>query len=415
MAAAPLLPADGNHSTKHEGAPVSVSEVLSQAILVHPRIEAARQRVEAAQARVRALGGQANPLLDIGFSAGGTNVGSRDEDLILTQTFDLSQQRVHRRQAAEAERDAVQADLEAAMNDLGRELRLAFTAAQLAERLSALEHESVQRAERLKRIANQRVDQGVAPQTAALRAEVELLRARRNLQQADVEVATRMEALRALGGMPSGSPLELTPLAPEERAAVAASSDALPPRPELFALKSRVEAREQELRAVGAGRWPDLVLAGRRARVLAPNADVGLRASLQVPLFDFGAIAGAQAEAEAGVAERRALLRAEEARVKAEVSAAKLRLAAAKDALAAYETGIVARSRTLVKKAQMGFEAGVYSLLEVLDAQEALHQAETARLLATAELANAQTGLLWALGQAAKDETAGVLPDGKDN
>ncbi|MFP5504442.1 MAG: TolC family protein, partial [Candidatus Sericytochromatia bacterium] len=162
--------------------------------------------------------------------------------------------------------------------------------------------------------------------------------------------------------------------------------------------RARVQAQEQEVQAAGRARFPDLVVAARRARLIAPQADVAVRASLLFPLLDFGSIGGAQQEAEALLAERQALLKAEEARVTAEVAAALERLRGARRALVAYQSGVLERSQELARKAQTGYEAGVFALFEVLDAQEALRLARLTQLNAAVEVARAEVELAWAIG-----------------
>lgn len=379
---------------------MTVEAALEKALATNPRLEASRAQLEAARGRVRAWGAQANPLVDVGVSAGGANVGSRDEDLIVTQTLDLSQQRASRRQAAESARDAAEAEFQAAANDLARDVRFAYIDAQVARDQAALAVEAVERLTRLQSAVERRVEQGAAPQTSALRAEVETMRARQAAQMADTQLSVALVQLGALLGT-AIAPKCLDRRLPDGRAG-AEGEDLLAiahaRRPELRAQRARVVAQEQEVRAVGQGRYPDLVLAGRRARVFAAQADLGVRATLQFPLLDFGTLGGAQAEAEAVLTERRALLVAEERRVTTEVESARARLAGARRTLDAYGAGILSRSLALARKAQTGYDAGVYALFEVLDAQESVRLARAAQLNAAQAVAHAEAELAWATG-----------------
>jgi outer membrane protein TolC len=391
---------------------VGIEDAIRLAFERHPRLQASKQRLEAARGRARAWSGQPNPLVDVGVSVGGQNVGSRDEDLIVSQTLDLSQQRAARHQSAARALEAAESDYGAAANDLARDVRLAYIDAQTALGQQALAQEAHARAVRLRSAVNKRVEQGVAPQTAAMRAEVEALRASQALLAAGTELTVALVQLRLLTGV------TIAPGALEPTIAtgpVASTDDdltarALRDRPELKSLRARVEAQVQEARAIGQSRFPDVVLAGRRARLFAAQADVGLRASLQFPLLDFGSIGGAQQEAEAMVGERQALLLAEEARVASEVMAAQERLAGTRRALSAYQSGVLARSQALERKAQTGYEAGVYNLFEVLDAQEALRSARTAQLSVNRDIARAEAELAWATGSYPPPPTAPPSP-----
>ncbi|MBC7544959.1 MAG: TolC family protein [Candidatus Sericytochromatia bacterium] len=402
------------HAVAQSPAVTSVSDATAMtlvaavalALRISPKLEASQSRMAAARGRVRSLGWLANPLLDIGFSAGGTNVGSRDEDIILTQTFDVSQQRSLKRQAAIRVLAAAEADMRTTANDLVREVSLTYVDLQLADAQLEFNQEDTARTRRLKEAVDRKVEQGQAAKTAAMRAEVELLRGLQRLQQAETARIVAATRLAALLGLPMDTPLQARPdfvVGPATDASLDLRSDVLQRRPELAALTARMQAQQFEARAVGAGRWPDLVVYGRRSRIFDLAADMGVRAALQFPLLDFGSISGAQQEAEALATERQALFRAETVRVTTEIAVAEHRLRGAQRGLEAYQRGVTDRMQQLAHKAQIGYEAGAYTLFEVLDAQEAAHNVPHAQLNAKAEVVRAEAELAWALGVATPD------------
>ena len=324
-----------------------------------------------------------------------------DEDLIVTQTLDVSRQRDARHQAALLAVDGAEAEVGVAAQELARDVGLAYVAAQAAAAEADLAREAEERLRRLEGAVQVRVTRGAAPRTAAVRAEVEALRASQASQLAASRRAVALARLRALVGWGADGDPRLdaaiaTGTLGAERAGLLA--EALARRPELVALRARAAAQEYEVQAIGRSRFPDLLLAGRRARVLAPQADVGVRAGLQFPLWDFGAIGGAEQEAEAILAERRAQVRAEEARIQGEGEAGLARLRGARLALLAYQPRVLERSRELARKVEVGYRAGVYALFELLDAHEALRLARLAQLQATLEAAQAEIELAWAVG-----------------
>lgn len=396
------------------GPVLSTHEAVSLALAADARLRAKREQIEAAEGGVEAQARHPNPILDVGVSTGGPGVGSRDEDIIVSQTFDTSGQRKLRRRSASSKLDSVQSDYSMAVNDLVREVLVAYVEAQSAMGQRDLGRESSERANRVKELVSRQVERGAAAQTAVTRAEIELLRVQQFTRQSELARDSAIVQLRSLLGQSDGGPIALESLdvatagpLPEELDTLKLEAKRM--RPDLASLAEGVRAQEQEVRAISASRRPDLQVAARRARLLDDDADVGLRASLVLPLFDYGSIAGAHRQARAVAAERRALLEALQRRVDTQVTLGYQKNLSARQALQAYQGSVLARSSELLEKTRQGYESGLYSLIELLDAEGAMNQARLGHLNAHAEMQRAEIELAWAVGRYAKAES-GLAP-----
>jgi outer membrane protein TolC len=174
-------------------------------------------------------------------------------------------------------------------------------------------------------------------------------------------------------------------------------------RPELAAAAAQADAADAQLTAAWARLAPQLSASGSafEADVRYPTGQyTGWRVSLDLtwPLYDGGARYGKRREAEARVVQARAAAEAqrlavgEEARDAARdlgVAAERLRLAEEQRRLAddAHAT------------ARRGYDAGVASSLDVLDASDRLYAADIGLADARARLGAARVALERALGR----------------
>jgi len=250
--------------------------------------------------------------------------------------------------------------------------------------------------------------------------ELELRQAESALAAARAELPARIEALQrresTLGillGIPLAALFEAVEL-PRDRLEKDAIPETIPARlpADLLSRRPDLRAAESELRmataAVGvaeAARLPRLTLSGLLGTAAADSADLftgraeswRVGAALDGPLFDFG-------RARARFASAEARLEAAELRYRATVAVA---LAEVRDALAFYESSaqrleaVEAQIRALRRTeelAEIRYEAGYISIIELLDAQRALLAAELAQARALADRYVATATLFKALG-----------------
>lgn len=172
-------------------------------------------------------------------------------------------------------------------------------------------------------------------------------------------------------------------------------------RADLAAAGRRLEAAGLDARAARLDRYPNVTLTalvtGTDANRGTTGAGGSLAASVLASVFDFGrldalaAAAGAQAQAEAGQYRRLVLNGLSE--VETQGSAVQR----GEEAIAA-QTANVASARDQARLARVRYTSGLSTFLDVLTAERAVYDAQSALVAATGQTAQAEVGLILALG-----------------
>ena len=379
-------------------APVSLAAALDNGAETSPRIAQARAQLEAAEARARQAGVGPNPELGLTVeNFGGTGpyraFRSTETTLEVSQRFELGGKRSARRAVAGAERDVAAIALLRAQADLARDIREAHAGLRAAAERAVLAEDNVNRARELVRITGLLVDNGRDPPLSKLRADAILAEATAEASRTYGYYRSAQRTLVALTGIDdddiaAGDPTDIvpTPVLPgtptvEERLALA----------ERDAARARIELARSD--AV-----PDIT-AGGGVRRFGEGGETAIVASLSIPIpvrnRNQGGIAAAHSDAvaaEAGLAQIR--LDAERSRR----DAATL-LAAADERVAALSGAGSAQAEEAVRIAQIGYNAGKFSLVELIDAQTALNSAKLALIEARVDRARALAALIRANAQ----------------
>lgn len=314
--------------------------------------------------------------------------------------------------AAQAEADAAGHDLESARADLRLEITRAYWALVTATASQRVVDQSVSRmSAHLADVQNQ-LDVGLIPPSDVLNVEAQASRQRMLSVQAHSLRDVAEAQLAYLVGAPPGTPvtaasaLEL-PSAPADPA-TALFETAQRLRAERAALKSRLSAAGERIKAAAAGRKPTVAVGGGvdyarpnprifpREDAWKESWDAGVNVSW--PLFDGGRARADLAEATAAtraaterLAEFDRALDLELRQRAREAGSSRAAIVAAEDAVrAATEARRVIGER---------FGAGVATNTDVIDAQIALLQAELDRTQAVAAALLADARLARALGQ----------------
>ncbi len=256
-------------------------------------------------------------------------------------------------------------------------------------------------------LASDRHRAGKAAGIDELRARVRLAEERQRLLEAQNAYAKRQLALaRALGLAPDvtlalGDEIPFVPLA--ERDPAAALTQARERRADLGAARARLRGAEDALAAAGRERLPSL---GARGDYGTIGPDLGsaettfaIAAEVRVPLFAGGRIAGDVAVAQARRDAAKARLADLDRQVELEVRSALLDVDSAARQLAVATDGQQLATQQLAQ-ARDRFAAGVTSNLEVIQAQEALADANERRLRSLSDHNRAKVRLALALGLA---------------
>jgi len=390
--------------------PVGIVELIAVAEERNPTLAAAKQVVTAAEARIALARAGRGPTVTAsgtaGTAGGGTSTTtpsfSSSVSLGASYTiFDAGQNALAIKQA-EANLRSAQLALEAARQDVSQSIALAYVNVLRAERSVEQRQQEVLRNRELVRVAEGQFRAGVVPRADVVRAQAGLAAAEGELIAAQNAVGQTKAVLNAAAGLDPIAPLAVmaAPVVPPLTVAAANLASLVQDRPEVRRAQADVAAAEAALAIAQGSNSLRVTLDGRASQGFAPTAQTtySLGGTLSLPVSDAG-------RQQASVAEATANLAAAKARIDAS------RLAATQQAVTAYISILDARARTAsarvgltfaqesLRLAQGRFQAGAGPLLEVIDAQTALIQAEVTLARAEFDEVAGAVALRYALGR----------------
>ena len=417
-AALVLLATHSAHAQRPASGALTVDAAVRIAVSQSPAVRAAQSRLDAAAAGLRGarapLGLQAELAPGVGFTNGNS---------LLALPLDIGGLRPAQVRVAGGEREAAEATLNQTRLRAAAEVRLAYFDLARTRAAESAANEALGLARQIADIVRRRVDLGEAPAVQATRARIEVARAEQEAARARGEGRGRLAALNLLLGR---APQAATALAeglvvPAEPPPTATLRErALAQRPDLVALRALVAARQGDVAVARARRRPTLS-AELASDIWSLDRDpftsrnLGFQARLTFPLFEQGRL-GAEVDrtsalARAQEADLAAALRA----VEVEIERAQGDAAAAREVALGYQQIILPQTVELLTATRSGFERGLISFVEVLDAQRVVRQTQTEYLSALYEAVRAGAALDLALGGVPTNTSppTPVLPKGQ--
>ena len=350
----------------------------------------AQARIQAAQARLQAAGAFPGTTLTLARAFGSQNTAGFDEDVILGQVIEFGK-RGSRVRGARADVAAAQFDRAGAGTDLEFALRSAYFEALRADIERDLADESLKTALLFQTAAQTQLTAGDVPRANVVRSSIEVSRARATLEAAQSDRRVRYAVIRSLLGVPDESPVQLgdrLTFSPQTFDLGALQELANKQRADLQSARATLESKQAGVAAARALSRPDAFIEARRAGITSyPGLGNGtsLRVGVVIPIFDFGRNRAGTGEARAGVVEQTATLAQTTRAAQLDVATAFERFVSAQRAVQSFDSGRLAQSRELLDMAQIGYEHGANSYLELIDAQTVYRaeQADYARALAS--------------------------------
>ncbi len=313
--------------------------------------------------------------------------------------------------AARARHEAARQDLAAASADVALETESAYWSLVTARERARALRDSIASYDTHLEDAQNRVEVGLAARSDLLAVQVERDRAELARLEAENRAVVANANLVRLVGLPAN-----TRVAPRAPAAIRPSpeetetqvSAALLARPEVKALRARIEAADAQARVQRAtslpqaGAFASYDYARPNSRIL-PLVDewngtwsVGLSVSLNA--FDGGRARAAAAQARAQADAARHELRDLEERIRLEVTSRRADLATAGAALGVAERNVLAAQES-VKVETDRYREGVGASSDLLDAETRLLRAGLDRTVALTDIQVARAGLDRAVGR----------------
>lgn len=364
---------------------LTVQQLLLEAEKRSPELVAAKADIAEAEALLRQSGYRPNPTLsveaeNIAGTGSFSNFRSLETTVAIEQRLELGGQRQARIEAAQAALEIAELRFAIQRAEVALGVRRGVAEIETARRKLELSDQTVKRNQELVRIAETLVDVGREPPLRAIRARAALARSQAEREAARANLAAQQLTLGKFLGM--SAPVDIVP-----GSAVTQPPSSIPPQQSLGAMLARAEteAARARLAAARAGARLDPSV-GVGVRHVRETGDVGLVAGVSMPLRIFdrnkGNIEAAQqAIAAAAARESAALVEAT-----TQVTAAQARLQTARLQLETLEASGLVEAEEALRLSRLAYREGKASLLEVLDAQEAYTQTQSALAEAKLEL-----------------------------
>jgi cobalt-zinc-cadmium efflux system outer membrane protein len=356
----------------------TLSEILTLALDHNPRLAGAEADLTEQHGEQIAAAAYPNPSLEglggRGMPRGGDNraVGS-EYSVALRQPLEWPGKRAARMRAAEQAVTAARTGVEEARLDLRTEVKIAFYQLLLANHEAKLAVENLATVEEMARAINRRVAVGEGARFEAVKAEVEVLKGRKEMERTRAAVEVARAALNALT---AGGLGDLFDIAGEfERPPTVLDRSVLIARieqhPALKRQAQKLQRFQQRVIQERQARIPDISLEGAYTQEFDRQAYAfGLAVPLPIWSQRQGEIAaalGAQRRAEAD------LLKARTELTKSLIQHHQDTQSTANQ-LAVFEKGLLKQAEEALRMAQFSFRQGASTLLELLDAQRVYRQ-----------------------------------------
>ena len=309
--------------------------------------------------------------------------------------------------AAKLDLEAAQKQLEATSHQLSLDVSEAFHGVLLASEFVDVTRQTVDLVDKQLDIAQKRFTAGAATNFDVLRAEVQLANSRSQLIQAKNRVAIAENAFKnllnidlveeiALTGsfdLPAGLDLNLESLI----------STAKENRPEIQQLEFSEAAGQKRVAVAKTGNRPDLSVFSNyqlddNEKLTKMNRVWNVGVQINIPIFDGFATLAAVQQAKSGLKQAQLAKHQRMDTVEFEVRTAHLNLIQAK-ALINVQKETVAQAQESVRFANLRYENGMLTSVELTDAQLALAQAQVNHLQATHDYVVEFARLEQAVGQ----------------
>lgn len=388
---------------KDEMRTFDLDRIIDLALERNPAIAGARSVIEQNEGRQIQAGAYPNPVVGALTASGRARDSSTSRSLIedavtAEQTVEWPGMRAARKEAAAAGLASATVGLDEAKLNLVAEVKGLFYELLLAERTVDLLQQNLEIVQEVARIVRARVRSGEGPQFEAVKADVEVLKAKQEMTKAKNVVRVKLVGLDTMTSGALGTRYQVQGdfrslrdrLDPEQMA-----SRDLSQHPTLKRQGKLVEQAESTVTKERQGRVPNVTLFGGYAREIGREAVIG-GVSLPVPVWyrQQGHIATALGTQRKEEAE---LLRAKNDLARA-INQHAREAETAQEQILVYEEGLLKQAQEALRIAQLSFRQGASSLLDVLDAQRVQRQITVDYNQARFELSLALTRFERALG-----------------
>lgn len=367
------------------------SDALSKALLENPRLQSFGWQLRVREAERIQASLLPNPELVAEMeNFGGTGpfggYGARETTIRLGQKILLGADRLKRKRVAALNKELAGWDYETQRLNVLTGVTQAYISAREAQQQWHQQQELVQVAEKLYKSISAQVEAGKISKLAETKAQVELSRARIDLENARKQFDTAKSDLASFWGskQPEFEAMEGTLGSAEPIPAYETLTSFIQRNPDVARWAAEMQQRESVLSFERAQGIPDVKINGgiKRFEDLDASAAV-VGVSIPLPFFDRnqGNIKAAKYELNRVKTQQEAAV----TEVNRALQEAYNRLEASYHEVQQLEEQVLPGAETAFEAAQIGYRQGKFDYLEVLDAQRTLFSSRTRYIQALAE------------------------------
>ena len=395
MFVAALLPASAGAQTVS----ITEAEAIGRLAADSPRLRAIRSPIEVARAEALTVGRWPNPRITVDREA----VAGVSETIVgVLQPLPVTGRRGFERDSAAALVEASERRTDEAVRRARADVRLAYADLVMAQAREREFTRSRNRLQELAAILERREAAGDAAGFDRLRSEREVIDVEADRMGA---AGDRSRAQAVLAGFFQAG-VDPALLVAEEREILLRDEppvdvlveEALRMRGDVLALQQELESARLALRAADRRRIPEPeILAGTKSSTAA-GGDVGSVIGVQavIPLFDRGRPERGLAQARAAQAQAR--LEALQITIRADIAAWRAAALDRRNAAARYRASALTLAGEVERIAQVSYDAGDRSILELLDAYRTSASARVRQAALDASARQAENELEFASG-----------------
>ncbi len=379
---------------------LSLQDALRLAEHDNPIAKVVKARVEGATARAKSASVQQDPQLTVA-QVFGQNTGAVGDGLIISQTLEMGDKVRQRAREANGEKKAIVADAHGTLLDLKFQVQSSYYEALLSDRELLLAEDTLKRTEAFDAAAGVQYRAGDVARSNVVRSQIELSRAQEALEQAHTQQQNTYANLKSLSGLSQDTEISLTDTlkySPESLQLNALIKLAFENRPELRSARMTLESRQAALHSARIQLQPDLAISANHSVVDPSTGGSTITVGLTMPLLDYGKIRNDAKSAHAAVTEQEGAVEEAERVALLDVATAFRNWMQARRTVEAFTTTRIKRSQELYEMAQLGYQKGANSYLEVVDAQNIYVSEQTDYLRSLAAYQTARAALDRATG-----------------
>jgi len=373
-----------------EKPPLSLDQLIEEALQNNPEITAARLKWEAFKEKIPQAYALEDPMLSFGIVNLPTNFSFRDEDMTSVE-FSISQKipfpgkRPLMKEMAEIEAEAVAKEIQAKVHQIMRDVTVAYFELSHIERTSEVTQRNKGILEGIAKIAEARYSVGEGIQQDVVKAHVEISKMVDELIMLDQRrkaVEAKLNALLdrspdAVLGKPEEVVVRKFPYTVEELQTIAVDSN-----PTLQAMKKMIESKEKAYALAKKDYYPDFkLLFAYGARADMPdgtdrrNMLTGM-VEVNIPIFYKSKQDRKVAEAKADLQVAEAQYRAMKNEVFYMITEMATMIQRIEKQIELYKTGIIPQTSLQIESALSAYRVNKADFMTLLDSRMTLYKYE---------------------------------------